>query len=183
MDTTYLGYQVQRKSVGAIISNNVGQVLIVKRKDNEDFMPSVWEIPGGGVDPGGETLQRAIEREVREETGLSLSAAGVVNTCTYGDTVQFNYHLPLDLPLDVVNPTITLTEHSEYAWVHVDDLGKYFPPGDMILKVLIDYKVESARLGTGVYKTFCKAYGVPMPHHWIDKRGEEVEDNFLQKYL
>lgn len=128
----------KRLSVGAIISNSMGLVLLVKRKDNEDFMPSVWEIPGGGVDPG-ETLQRAIEREVREETGLVLSAAGyqVINTCTYGDTVQYNFHLPLS----VSNPRITLAEHSEYAWVSISDLGEYFPEGDMILNAILEWAV------------------------------------------
>jgi 8-oxo-dGTP diphosphatase len=135
-ESVYQTLDPRGESVGAIISNSNGQVLLVKRKDNDSFIPSVWEIPGGGVDPG-ETLQQAVEREVAEETGLSLSAEGysVVNTCTYGDTVQYNYHLPLCLS----NPTITLTEHSEYAWVSISDLGEYFPPGDMILNVLVEW--------------------------------------------
>lgn len=48
----------------------------------------------------------------------------------------------------------------------------------------INYEVERTRLGTGVYHTFCKACGVALPHHWVNNEDvDEVEDNFLQKYL
>lgn len=48
----------------------------------------------------------------------------------------------------------------------------------------IDYKIERARLGSGVYKTFCKAYNVPLPIHWVKaEEVEEVEDNFLQNLI
>lgn len=41
---------VLKQVVGAIITNSQGEVLLVKRRDDENFMPSVWEVPGGGVD-------------------------------------------------------------------------------------------------------------------------------------
>ena len=125
-----------KQTVGAIITNATGKVLLVKRRDDEDFMPSVWEIPGGGVDER-ETLLEALQREILEETGLNLSTIGypICNTCSYGDTTQYNYHITLD----VSNPWIELTEHSEYAWVSIDNLHQYFPEGDIILNVLLEW--------------------------------------------
>jgi ADP-ribose pyrophosphatase YjhB (NUDIX family) len=46
--------------------NEEGQVLLVKRKDNE-----LWALPGGFMDLG-EQVRDAVLREVKEETGLAI---------------------------------------------------------------------------------------------------------------
>lgn len=120
-----------KQVVGAIITNHQGDVLLVKRKADEDFMPSAWEIPGGGVEDG-ESIGQALIREVLEETGLVVEDYRFVNTCTYKGTVQYNYHVPLTN----TDPPIVLTQHSEYAWVSYDDFGTYLLPRDIILGVL-----------------------------------------------
>lgn len=125
-----------KQVVGAIITNHLGDVLLVKRKDDEDFMPGIWEIPGGGVD-ACEGLGQALKREVLEETGLVVEDYRFVNTCTYRCTVQYNYHVPIAGSA----PAISLTEHSSYTWVSPEDFGTYLPPGDMILGVLEDWWV------------------------------------------
>ena len=57
--------------VGAIIRDPQGWVLLERRSDNGE-----WDIPAGAVDPG-ETPREAIEREVREETGLEVKVRGI----------------------------------------------------------------------------------------------------------
>ena len=57
-----------RVAVGAIVIRN-NKVLLVKRKQPPD--EGLWAIPGGRVKLG-ETLQKAAEREVKEETGLDI---------------------------------------------------------------------------------------------------------------
>lgn len=47
--------------------NDPSLILGVSRKDN----PNNFGLPGGKVDPG-ETLQQAVIREIKEETGLDL---------------------------------------------------------------------------------------------------------------
>lgn len=47
------------------------RLLILKRADDEAFLPGVWEVPGGGVDEG-ETIQEGVIRETMEEAGLSV---------------------------------------------------------------------------------------------------------------
>jgi ADP-ribose pyrophosphatase YjhB (NUDIX family) len=51
-------------AVNALVFNEAGEVLLVKRTDN-----GLWCIPGGHVDLG-ETLSEACCRELFEETGL-----------------------------------------------------------------------------------------------------------------
>lgn len=47
-----------------------GQIVLVKRRDN-----GCWSLPGGMVD-WGENIQQSIQRELNEETGLSLEKMG-----------------------------------------------------------------------------------------------------------
>lgn len=54
-----------RAGVGAAIFNTSGQVLALERRD----VAGAWQLPQGGL-KRGETLDQALFREVREETGL-----------------------------------------------------------------------------------------------------------------
>ena len=63
-------------AVGAIVIRD-NKVLLVKRKQPPG--KDLWAIPGGRVELG-ETLQDAAEREVREETGVTVQAGNPVYT-------------------------------------------------------------------------------------------------------
>lgn len=56
-------------TVDAIILNEKGEVLLIKRK-NEPFK-DCWALPGGFVEYG-EKVEEATLREVKEETGLEV---------------------------------------------------------------------------------------------------------------
>lgn len=53
-------------AVDAIVTVN-GSVVLIRRKNP----PEGWALPGGFVE-SGETVERAVRRELREETGLEL---------------------------------------------------------------------------------------------------------------
>lgn len=90
-------------AVGAIIINDE-KVLLVKR--NKAPHKDLWAIPGGSVELG-ETLQEAAEREVREETGLTIKAGKPVYTFDLidrekGGRIRFHYVI-VDLEAEYIS--------------------------------------------------------------------------------
>ena len=63
------------RATGILIENN--SLLLVKQKlsNNKD-----WSLPGGRVEPG-ETLEQALIREMKEETGLDVEPIRMLYVC------------------------------------------------------------------------------------------------------
>ncbi|HZD65338.1 MAG TPA: NUDIX domain-containing protein [Acidimicrobiales bacterium] len=59
-------------AASAVVRDDRGRILITRRADN-----NLWTIPGGRMEPG-ETIAETAEREVREETGISVEVDGLV---------------------------------------------------------------------------------------------------------
>ena len=78
MDTQQPRHSV---SVAGVITDDHGQALLIRRRDNHR-----WEPPGGVLELG-ETILDGVRREVREETGLDvepIALTGVYKNMTRG---------------------------------------------------------------------------------------------------
>jgi 8-oxo-dGTP diphosphatase len=62
-------------AVKAVIRDEEGRSLLVKRSPGSRHYVEQWEWPGGKVDPG-EDVTDALHREVEEETGLGIDLTG-----------------------------------------------------------------------------------------------------------
>jgi 8-oxo-dGTP pyrophosphatase MutT (NUDIX family) len=63
-------------SVNVIVTNDQGEILMIRRTDNDN-----WAVPGGTIDLGESVTQAAI-RETREETGITCEITGLVGIYT-----------------------------------------------------------------------------------------------------
>lgn len=87
--------------VGAVVHDDAGRLLLVRR--GRDPHRGCWSLPGGRVEPG-ESPERAVEREVLEETGLTVRAGAPVGRVRLpGDGVVYDV---LDLACDLVGPVV-----------------------------------------------------------------------------
>src|SRR5579875_828131 len=128
------GDGVQQLVVGAVVQHT-GKVLLLKRPAN-DFMGGIFELPSGKVE--AEALDEALRREVKEETGLDVSAIrDYLGSFDYlsgsgKKSRQFNF------AVDVAAPEpVELTEHDSYLWA---DLSEEPPVTDAVKGVLNKYR-------------------------------------------
>lgn len=126
--------EVVQLVVGAVVESE-GKVLLLKRPA-DDFMGGIFELPSGKLEPG-EDLMTALEREVEEETGLTVASATVyLGSFDYlsgsgKKSRQFNFVVTVDAPEPVV-----LQEHDEFQWAPIDD---ELPVTDAVKKVFEAY--------------------------------------------
>ena len=109
------------KVVAAVIFQNE-KVLSVQRAEHEKkFISLKWEFPGGKVEVG-ESREKALVREIREELSVDMEGSEFLMTVehTYPD-----FHLTMHVYKGVVtNGEITLNEHIALKWLSVNELDQ-----------------------------------------------------------
>ncbi|MFC5855230.1 NUDIX hydrolase [Streptomyces chlorus] len=58
-----------KRLAAAVVRDDEGRVLLVRRSEHERFLPRVWGVPCGKLEPGESAPDGAL-RELKEETGL-----------------------------------------------------------------------------------------------------------------
>lgn len=116
--------EVPRVAVGAIVIKDE-KILLVKR--NKAPQKDLWAIPGGSVELG-ETLQEAAEREIQEETGLTVMAKEPVHTFDLIErndrgAVRFHYVI-VDLSAEYIKGELRPADDARDArWFFPKDLA------------------------------------------------------------
>ena len=119
--------------VAAIIRDNQ-KILITQRFDHV-HLPGLWEFPGGKVEPD-ESLTAALEREIREELGVTILVGDEFFSVVHDYT-------PKSVRLHFFNCSIIdgephPLEVADMRWVRPEELGQFeFPPADADLIAIL----------------------------------------------
>ena len=119
--------------VAAIIRDNQ-KILITQRFDNV-HLPGRWEFPGGKVELD-ESLTGALEREIREELGVTILVGDEFFSVVHDYT-------PKSVRLHFFNCSIIdgephPLEVADMRWVRPEELGQFeFPPADADLIAIL----------------------------------------------
>jgi 8-oxo-dGTP diphosphatase len=112
-------------AVKGIIRNEAGEILVVKRSAADDHKPGVWETPGGGIDRE-ESPQEALAREIKEETGLSVSVGEPFNVFTFRKNTG-EFKVGITFLCNYQGGDVVLSEeHDEYRWLR-PEMFQYLP--------------------------------------------------------
>jgi ADP-ribose pyrophosphatase YjhB (NUDIX family) len=124
-------------AVNVVVTNDAGQILLIKRTDNDN-----WALPGGAVDLG-ESLPQAAIRETREETGIDCQITGlsgiytnpghVILYTSNGETRQ-EFSIVVTARATGGQPTPS-SESSQVRWINPADLDSYPMDASMRLRV------------------------------------------------
>lgn len=110
-------------AVKGIIRREDGKILVLKRSDKDDHKPGIWETVGGGMDKE-ESPQKALLREISEETGLVVNVGSPFNVFTFKkDTGEFK--VGITFLCEYLSGEVMLSdEHSEYRWIDPKDFSQ-----------------------------------------------------------
>ncbi len=108
--------------VAAALIVRGGQVLIGQRRA-EQPMGSLWEFPGGKIEPG-ESAQEALARELSEELGISAVVGAPVTRIRHnyrrGGAVDLQFFAVREFSGEIDNQI-----YQQVRWVKLEDLTGY----------------------------------------------------------
>jgi 8-oxo-dGTP diphosphatase len=120
----------ERVCVGAVLVRNQDRhrcgpllVLLGKREAKRAFYPGVWDVLGGHLEPG-ETAERALIRELREEAGVTpmeWRLLGEFREALPGGDGSIVLHLYAVTSWTGVPRNHSPREHSAISWFAVED--------------------------------------------------------------
>ena len=106
--------------VRAMVEDQTGRFLFLRRSPASGRDPGRWEPPGGKVVPG-EVLEEVLLREVWEETGLAASLGGLLAVTQF--SLPAVHVVSLCWMARVTDGSLALSEeHSDGAWVTPDGI-------------------------------------------------------------
>ena len=110
-------------AVGGIVVNDDGKLLLVKNSYR-----GIWEYPGGQVEIG-ENLIEALQREIREESGIEVEVGELF--CISSNTCKYPGHsgvkeVPTKVMMDFICKPVGGAEHtsdetSDVGWFTLDE--------------------------------------------------------------
>lgn len=97
------------------------KVLILRRSDDDDYMPGEPDLPGGEIDQG-ETVHDGLDRELGEEIGNTISRDRLQLAYTYTSMKENGNYVRLYFIGKLDTDQLTLSpEHDTVWWMSLDE--------------------------------------------------------------
>jgi 8-oxo-dGTP diphosphatase len=100
-----------------------GKLLILKRKDDDDTYPGIWDCVGGHFEKG-ESAERCMLREAREEAGQAMKIVRLGPLIEFIDEYGRAVAVPFILRPDD-RSEVVVSEHSEFKWIRMSEVENY----------------------------------------------------------
>jgi 8-oxo-dGTP pyrophosphatase MutT (NUDIX family) len=122
------------RCVGALVIDDDGRIFVQRRSPDRRLFPNSWDIVGGHVKQD-ETLEAALAREIKEETGWVLfQIVATVGEYAYTgndgvDRVETDYLVRVEG--DLSRPRLEAGKHSDPRWLTEDETALLDEPPDV----------------------------------------------------
>jgi 8-oxo-dGTP diphosphatase len=132
------------RCAGALIVDDDGRIFFQRRSAHRKLFPNCWDIVGGHVEDG-ESAEDAMQREVAEETGWTVSVVlGLVGEFSYVgndgiERVETDWLVRVDG--DLAKPRLEVGKHTEYRWLSADEthlLDQHRRPGEGLIREIAE---------------------------------------------
>ena len=117
--------------MAALIRDEHGRILLVHRTYSRD---EPWALPGGWLEVADDALERALERELLEETGLRVQVGGIRAVERAGFAVVMLLEARL---LDALSDFRPSAEVNDLAWIEARDVQRLSPVNARLLRRVV----------------------------------------------
>ena len=133
---------LQRVTVSGFICEK-GKVLILKRGEQETFLPGFWELPGGKLEFGEDPVQGVL-REVKEEAGIDCQVVGIHHAWSAVDLYkgQDTHFVEICFILKMCpGQKVKIgSGMADSAWIKKAEIGNYKMSPEMQKEILSGFK-------------------------------------------
>ena len=98
------------------------KLLILKRKEDDDTHPGLWDLLGGHFE-SGESAEECMTREAKEESGLDVNIIKPGRPVEYSD--QYGRAIEIPFLLSCRSVKVRVSEHTDFRWIDPRVLGRY----------------------------------------------------------
>jgi mutator protein MutT len=96
--------------------------LVTKRPQNDDYMPNLWDTPGGTVEFGEKVID-GLNREIKEEAGLIINVGKIIFCYDYLSGPE-RHQFTLVYECEYIDGEVKLDpqEHDDFKWVTLEEM-------------------------------------------------------------
>lgn len=112
-----------KNAVKALIWNDKSEILVLFRSETHPHLAHDIDLPGGEIDDDM-SLEETLQREIIEETGLTVTANSdqlIHSWVEFWGTRQYLY----DLEANSADEVVISWEHKSYSWMTIEEFVSY----------------------------------------------------------